>query len=519
MGVDVRSTQEGVPPTTKGEKLTPAMLMLGMVQPEEAELLRRCAIPFQFSYRLLRTMSPDESREQIGAAARHFVKLSVVRRSADGFAMHDRVREALLSEWLADNRLAEFRRINGLLAAYLRKRLRLRTSSPSRYEMTLRSWIYHLTAANEERGFQKFEQCLEYYRENLRLTAADNLLRMISEYEKILTAEHKVALAYDRAKVAAARGNNKAAREALRLVILDKHTTDLLRARAYNRLGLVYDALREWPKAIDSFCHSLELLAKTVGGDQEMPRVLRNLGVVYRDTGNLARAEELFVKSCEAAEKIGDREEYAAARNALGTVHQRCGEYEKATVCFLEALNGLAPESFDRARVYNNLGIVAMEAQRWDSSEKYFQTSLKIKRQAADTIGQAYTHMNLVRLYRAQNETAKAIASAAAAAGLFEELSDSYNAAFAYLNLARLYVEDDPEKAREASKRACEALRAAGDERESRAAERELALLLGKKNRSPWFWLTLIFTAPFVLLIICVILYLVVIMGLLAARP
>jgi tetratricopeptide (TPR) repeat protein len=469
---------------------TPADVVLDALSPRDAELLRKCAIPHQFNYRLLRVMEPLADRRELADAIKRMVKLRAAIRLPDGLALHDRIRAVLFDDWLKEDRLPELREISARLAEYFLKRLQLQGVAPARFDQGVRRWVYHLTLADEERGFDVYDDTLEYYRSHFLISAAENLHKMISEFETILTPEHRIFLVYDRGKLASDRGNHVVARKAYRDVILSEATSPLLQAKAYNRIGLTYDATRDWGLATEAFGRSLKLLPE---GASEVPRVLRNIGVVHREVGNLDRAEEAFKASCKVAEQRGDSEAFAAARNALGTVYQLTGEYDQSMCCLQEALDLLPEHSFDRARVHNNIGIVAMDAQRWDESESHFMRSLEIKQSAMDTVGQAFTYMNLVRLYRVQGKTDAAISAASSAAAIFEELSDLYSAALSYLNLTRLYASLDSEKAREAGAKATAALRRANEEKEARLAEREIrALLETRKRRSPWLWVLLI---------------------------
>jgi tetratricopeptide (TPR) repeat protein len=465
-------------------------LVLAGLSENDAELLRRCAIPHDFSVPILKILDRDLTDEKASVALGRLSRLSCVVSTSDGYAVHSSARATLLARWRAPEHLLDFRVISGRLADYYA--LRLRDVEMAEQQTLWNRYVYHMLASDEEEACKFIEIAFEAYRRQLNLNSAESLLRLTEQYFSILSPSRRALFKYLEGKLASDRGDYKRAADIFQATIRDREAPEVIKARAWNRLGLVHDARREWRPAQDAFLKAIEAFQRA-GVTGELSRVLHNLGVVYRDTGNLDKAFRLFSESVDAATKDGDTDDLAAALNALGTVYQRRGELSSAAEALKKAKAKVEQRPYDRARVLNNLGIVYFEWNKPQEGERYFRDSLAVKSEAGDNSGQAYTYMNLVRLYRAGKRTAEAIDAAERAATLFEHGFDWFNAGSAYMNLARLYAPTDLAKATEARDKAVESYQRVGAAAAARDVRKEFSMLLERKRLfPPWFWLVTI---------------------------
>ena len=69
-----------------------AELLLEVMDPGAAKLLRLCAIPHQFDADIVHTLAPRLDRAEIQQRCEDFARLSFVCADADGWALHDGVR-------------------------------------------------------------------------------------------------------------------------------------------------------------------------------------------------------------------------------------------------------------------------------------------------------------------------------------------------------------------------------------------------------------------------------------------
>ncbi len=171
-----------------------------------------------------------------------------------------------------------------------------------------------------------------------------------------------------------------------------------------------------------------------------MSRTLRNLGVAYRDSGDLVQAEKLLQQSISQTPR-GCLLELAQSFNSLATLYRKLGDSERAIEQYQKSLSFLAKlgDTFRPAQVYNNLGLTYLDQRCWDTSLCFFRKSLKIKRTAGDTAGQATTLNNLMQVYRNLGRDKEAIETAQHAGKLFEELQDYHASALVNRNLGRAY--------------------------------------------------------------------------------
>ncbi|HYR27336.1 MAG TPA: tetratricopeptide repeat protein [Thermoanaerobaculia bacterium] len=183
-------------------------------------------------------------------------------------------------------------------------------------------------------------------------------------------------------------------------------------------------------------------------------RILRSLAAVYRDRGEIQKSENLLNKAIDLARSADDDRGMAAAYNAFGTLYHRANDPEKAITNLNESLAHMPLEHFDRSRVYNNLGLAYLRLRKFDESERWFKRSLELKALGGDTLGQANTQMNLVRLYREGASLAKAARAANAAAELFGRVFAWRETGDARATLAHLLAESgDRERAERSCKR------------------------------------------------------------------
>jgi putative nucleotidyltransferase with HDIG domain len=115
-----------------------------------------------------------------------------------------------------------------------------------------------------------------------------------------------------------------------------------------------------WDEAIAHFETALALVPPE-GDPSNTADILRWMGVVYRDRGDLASAVEKLQESQAAAERAGLRDKAASAMNSLALVELVKGNLDEAADLFLQS-RAIADEMGDQrtvAAVDQNLGIIA----------------------------------------------------------------------------------------------------------------------------------------------------------------
>jgi len=405
----------------------------------EGELIRRCAITHQFTPEVLRALDPSLDRTSAEQAFHRLARLSLVIRSPDGLALHDRAREELFAGWLAPAKLELLREISTRLIAYLDPLVK--AAAGAEQEKLIRRRMFHLIAVDQDAGIDAFEQAFEDSRDKLRYTACDNVLRMVREYDPILTPANRARVTYREAKLALDRGTADRALALFTAVAAEPSLDLQTRAKALNGIGGAHADRCHWKKAALAFLEALQFADQHAETQAYRCVFLEDLAAVYRDTGHVEPAELLLTESARLAATSSRPEFAASVHNTFGTLYLRAAQPEKAIVSLRESLSHLPEDDFARARVYNNLGLASMRVPDLAASEEWFQRSLEMKALAGDTVGQANTHINLVRLYREQRSPDKAVAAAAMAADLFSRVFFWKDAGNASAMLTRFYIE------------------------------------------------------------------------------
>lgn len=181
-----------------------------------------------------------------------------------------------------------------------------------------------------------------------------------------------------------------------------------------------------WDEALARFEQALVLLSN--GGDaKSRAEILRWIGTVHRERGELEPAIEKYQASLDLAWKEGLNECAAAALNCLGAVEQYRGNLEEAKARYLEAgsiaktigdvrLVGMLEQNLgiiyniqgdlhlalvryttaldiyrrlaDRPmemRCLNNMGMVNIDLARWEDAEANFDAAITLAEQLQDT--------------------------------------------------------------------------------------------------------------------------------------
>ena len=163
---------------------------------------------------------------------------------------------------------------------------------------------------------------------------------------------------------------------------------DLLReAREYERRGSL-------PAAIKSY-EGVVAEAERSGAAAGLAEALRRLAVLRQQSHESNQALELCERSCRVARDSGDNALVAQALNTLGGIHLSRGSLAEARCVFLRALELGAPSRELRARVMQNLGILAHIQGHLDEAVTQFQRSLQAYREAGDRHGCAVTYYHL----------------------------------------------------------------------------------------------------------------------------
>src|SRR5438876_2536145 len=167
-----------------------------------------------------------------------------------------------------------------------------------------------------------------------------------------------------------------------------RQAADFLReARERERAACLPDAIA---------CYEAAVAAAERGGEQTvLAEALRRLAVVRRHRSEVAAATALCQRSYEVARQAGDDLLAAEALNTLGGLHLSTGAPDEARRVFLEALELGGSNREVRARVEQNLGILANIRGELHEAIARYERSLDAYRDCGDDHGCALAYHNL----------------------------------------------------------------------------------------------------------------------------
>jgi tetratricopeptide (TPR) repeat protein len=485
----------------------PVTLTDVLVGPERASVLRACAIPHEFNPDLLRVLWDWPSPEEADRCYDAFAELSILQSGATSLSMHDRWRKPLWKWWLRAENRSEFQRISRRLVDHFSGFLD-RAGGAAALEGLLRKRMYHLIGADRDAGFVLFESLCRRARHQWRFTECSTLIRLVRDYEPILTPEQKAKLGYHEGKLEADVRNWKRAEELFRGIGADASVSAEDRFKAMVRLG---QALREQQRVPEAVV-VLEQTQGILAADPHLKglewRVLRELGEAYRDTGSVERAQTLVLSAINAARIGKEAADFAGLFNSLGTAYLKQREIPCAIKAFKRSLDELERQEdvFRPAQVQNNLGIAYTEQGDWAAAESAFAASLDLKRQAGDLLGQGIALQNMSRVQAAQERLDEATQSAEAAAKIFAAQGENRREGKTKQALGK-YA-----RKRGDTKRACALLEEAvallekgGDTAAAAAASQDLLIVKHSIGLPWWAWVAIAFGLLFVVALIALI--------------
>ncbi len=208
------------------------------------------------------------------------------------------------------------------------------------------------------------------------------------------------------------------------------------------------------PEAI--VCYQAAVTAAERGGEPTvLAEALRRLAVVQRHRSEAATARDLCQRSYEVARQAGNDLLAAEALNTLGGLHLSAGAPDDARRAFLEALELGGSSRELRARVEQNLGILANIQGELHEAIARYERSLDAYRDCRDEHGCALAYHNLGMVSADRGRLSAADCYFRESRALAERVGDVYLRGLCLVNHAEVDVmrqrfEDARQRAEEA---------------------------------------------------------------------
>jgi tetratricopeptide (TPR) repeat protein len=185
---------------------------------------------------------------------------------------------------------------------------------------------------------------------------------------------------------------------------------DSLKADSLSRLGLCYENLGDYQKAIEHHQQSLDI-AREIGNRQGEGAALGNLGLCYYNLGDYQKAIEHHQQALDIKREICSRQGEGIALGNLGNCYNSLGDYQKAIEHHQQSLD-IAREVGDRkgeGNALNNLGNCYYRLGDYQKAIEHYQQSLDITREIDDRQGEGAALGNLGICYHNLGDYQKAI--------------------------------------------------------------------------------------------------------------
>jgi tetratricopeptide (TPR) repeat protein len=272
--------------------------VLAGVGPKQAEVLRKAAVPRWVDAGVLRVLRESaEGNERVLELLRGY---SFVRDLGDGrLAYHDEVRKALLEEWRRE-RPAELLQLHRRLYQHFSQR----TTPPGsagramplmpdssllsvvpmsgQADLLRREAIYHLLHIDQEQGLRELRSNFDYLEDAHRLAEAELLLQMAGETP--LGPRERRWVHYLRARALKGSLSLEAAAEQLEALRARGDLEPDLAAEVSRTQAEVYAETGQWARATELYRQSLAYFVRA-GGQRDAAATMMLLGEAYQGLG------------------------------------------------------------------------------------------------------------------------------------------------------------------------------------------------------------------------------------------
>ncbi len=152
-------------------------------------------------------------------------------------------------------------------------------------------------------------------------------------------------------------------------------------------------------------------LAKGLGFEAGVAQAESDLGVVYYDRSDFAKAEDAWNSSLAIRSKRHDTLKMAGIHLSLGSLKFREGQYEESLRHQLEALDLYGRKKFDDgiSRALNNIAAVYEHQGQLDKALEYYQRSYAIKQKANNNYQLGQTQVNIANIFYQKKDYASAL--------------------------------------------------------------------------------------------------------------
>ena len=207
-----------------------------------------------------------------------------------------------------------------------------------------------------------------------------------------------------------------------------------------NNIGKVYSDLGDKAKALSNYEEALPLF-RQVGDKAGEATTLNNIGKVYSDLGDKAKALSYYEEALPLFRQVGDKAGEATTLNNIGKVYSDLGDKAKALSNYEEALplRRQVGDKAGEATTLCNIGAVYDDLGDKAKALSNYEEALPLFRQVGDKAGEAVTLNNIGKVYSDLGDKAKALSNYEEALPLFRQVGDKAGEATTLNNIGKVY--------------------------------------------------------------------------------
>ncbi len=261
---------------------------------------------------------------------------------------------------------------------------------------------------------------------------------VMSNYDHDMLADALLSIA----EVNRRRGDFDAALVQAHRVLAFAEKGNVLNAktRAWNCIGLVYQALGSYDKALEFFNNALSIHYE-LGEKSLIARLTGNIGIIYYSLGSYDMALEFYNSALGIHYELGEKLRTAIVTGNIGSVYNSLGSYDKALEFFNNAL-AIYYEFGDKsgiASVTGNIGAVYVALGAYDKALEIFNTVLAIHYELGEKFSIAKVTGNIGSIYNALGSYDKALEFYNNALAILYELGAKSQIALFTGNIGNVY--------------------------------------------------------------------------------
>lgn len=215
---------------------------------------------------------------------------------------------------------------------------------------------------------------------------------------------------------------------------------DTIQAMAELHLGYGYQRLGKMDSVLFMYNHALSIYESN-GDTVGMAKVLNNLSIYHKSTGNWDKALESAMQTYHIFKREDDKEKLANSLISLGNVYEKLAEYDTALACFQLAYDiGAQIENNNLTHLANaNMGVVHKRKGNLLMAMEILQKSFDYYQKSGNNRQLVLILSNISLVYYDLGDVDKAISSAQEALDLSRKIGYKRGEVWALNNLGLYY--------------------------------------------------------------------------------